>query len=121
MIPSFLILFLITVFPLLGALFSSLLDWNLAKPDERSFIGLQNFIKLFMENDFWYSVFLTLYQVGGKVIGQLILGMLIALLLARQFKGEKIFRSLYLIPMMNTPVVAEIIWKVMLTTDAVTF
>jgi len=117
MIPSFLILFLITVFPLLGALFSSLLDWNLAKPDERSFIGLQNFIKLFMENDFWYSVFLTLYQVGGTVIGQLILGMLIALLLARQFKGVKILRSLYLIPMMTTPVVAGLIWKMMLNTD----
>lgn len=113
MIPSFLILFIITIFPLIGSFLSSLFKWNLANPDQRDFIGLQNFIRLFTEGDFWYSVFLTLYQVIGTVVGQLILGMLIALLLARKFKGVKILRSLYLIPMMTTPIVAGLIWKML--------
>lgn len=113
MFPSFLILFSITILPLIGSLFSSLLDWNLSKPDDRSFVWLQNFIHLFTDSDFWHSVFLTLYQVGGTVIGQLILGTLMALLLARQFKGIKFLRSLYLIPMMTTPIVAGLIWKML--------
>src|SRR5699024_2281535 len=113
MISSFLILFIITIFPLIGSFLSSLFKWNLANPDQRDFIGLQNFIRLFTEGDFWYSVFLTLYQVIGTVVGQLILGMLIALLLARKFKGVKILRSLYLIPMMTTPIVAGLIWKML--------
>lgn len=117
MFPSFLILFSITILPLIGSILSSLLEWNLSKPNERSFIGLQNFIELFTDGDFWYSAFLTLYQVGGTVIGQLILGTLMALLLARQFRGVKFLRSLYLIPMMTTPIVAGLIWKMLFNTE----
>ena len=117
MIPSFLVLFSITIVPLIGSFVSSLFDWDLSNPDERSFIGLQNFVNLFTNSDFWYSAWLTLYQVGATVIGQLVLGMLIALLLARQFKGVKLLRSVYLIPMMTTPIVAGLIWKMLFNPD----
>jgi multiple sugar transport system permease protein len=69
------------------------------------------------DGNFWNSVGLTLYQVGVTVIGQLILGMMMALLLYRQFKGVKLLRSLYLIPMMTTPIVVGLVWRMLFNTE----
>src|SRR5690625_3315082 len=82
--PPFIILFLLTAGPLVMSLVMSLLDWNLAKPNSIQFIGLDNFISMVNDKNFWKAVGLTIYQVGATVIGQLVIGMGIALLLTRK-------------------------------------
>lgn len=113
MIPPFVVLFTITILPLVGSIISSLLKWNLSQPNDIKFIGIDNYIRMFSSKDFWYSVFLTIYQVVGTVVGQLIIGLFMALLLSRNFKGVRFLRSIYLLPMMTTPVVAGLIWKML--------
>lgn len=113
LVVPFSILFALTALPLVGAISISLFDWNLADPDGPRFIGLQNYATMLASDGFWNSVWRTIYQVVGTVVGQLIIGMGIALLLARNFRGAGALRSLYLIPMMMTPVVVGLTWRML--------
>lgn len=117
LVVPFGILFVLTAVPLVGALAISLFDWNLADPDGPRFIGLENYATMIASEGFWNAVSRTVYQVVGTVVGQLVLGMAIALLLARNFRGAGALRSLYLIPMMMTPVVVGLTWRMLFDAD----
>lgn len=119
--PPFLVLFLLTAGPLIFSVGIGFYDWNLAKPNSRAFIGLDNFVNMVQDAKFWKATWLTVYQVSVTVIGQVILGMAIALLLYREFKGVKILRSIYMIPMMATPIVVGLVWRMLYSTDAGVF
>lgn len=116
--PPFVVLFLLTAVPLLLSLYTSLLDWNLADPSGAVFVGLQNFVDLFGDAAFWHAMGLTGYQVVGTVSIQVALGLVIALLLSQDFRGVGILRSVYLIPMMTTPVVVGLLWRMLYNTDS---
>lgn len=116
--PPFALLFLLTAAPLAVSLYTSLLKWNLGNPVGPSFIGLQNFIDLATDSSFWHSLGLTGYQVVVTVVIQLVLGTLIALLLNQDFRGSNLLRSVYLIPMMTTPVVVGLMWRLLYNTDS---
>ncbi|WP_270889287.1 carbohydrate ABC transporter permease [Pedococcus sp. 5OH_020] len=115
--PTFLLLLMITGVPLAVSLWTSLQQWNRGSALAPRFIGLGNFTELAQDPAFWKALGLTAYQVGATVILQLVLGLAIALLLSRSFRGVGLLRSLYLLPMMSTPVVVGLIWKMLLNTD----
>lgn len=115
--PAFIVLFLITIVPLAYAIWVSLHDWNLVDPEGPTFVGLSSYADTLQDPDFWGAVGRTVYQVGGTVVLQLFIGLAIALLLNRQFRGVRVVRSVYLIPMMMTPVVVGLVWKMLLNAD----
>ena len=115
--PAFIVLFLITIVPIIHAGWVSLHDWNLVDPEGPTLVGPSKYLDTLQDPVFWGSVGRTIYQVGGTVTLQLIIGLTIALLLNRQFRGVRFVRSAYLIPMMMTPVVVGIVWKMLLNTD----
>ena len=80
-------------------------------------MGPSAYAETLQDPDFWGAVGRTIYQVGGTVTLQLFIGLTIALLLNRQFRGVRVVRSVYLIPMMMTPVVVGIVWKMLLNAD----
>lgn len=116
--PPFVILFLLTAVPLALSLYTSLLDWNLADPAGAVFVGLQNFADLAVDGAFWNAMGLTAYQVIGTVTIQVGLGTVIALLLSQDFRGAQFLRSVYLIPMMTTPVVVGLMWRMLYNADS---
>ncbi|QWT24163.1 sugar ABC transporter permease [Subtercola sp. PAMC28395] len=114
----FALLFLLTAVPLALSLYTSLLDWNLGDPAGATFVGLQNFLDLMVDGAFWHALLLTAYQVIVTVVVQVSLGTCIALLLSQEFKGAQFLRSVYLIPMMTTPVVVGLMWRMLFNTDS---
>ena len=117
LMPPFAILIGLTIVPLLFTFINSLFSWNLAYPDGRKFIGLGNFLQLAADKLFWNAAWNTLYQVVVTVAGQLVIGLTVALLLDRNFRGIGILRSLYLFPMMTTPIVAGLAWRMFFNND----
>lgn len=115
--PSFVTLFILTVVPLVFSLGISLFDYNITNAQNIKFVGLANFFRAVKDDYFTSAIMITVIQVVATVVGQMVLGMLIALLLSREFKGAKIMRSLYIIPMMITPVVSGIMWRMMFNAD----
>jgi len=109
--PSLLLFvgFLIVVFGY--SIYLATRNISLIKPDS-IFVGLDNFRDLLKDERAWSSMWKTLkFSVSATVI-ELLLGLGLALFLNRSFPGRSVVRALLLIPMIMTPVVAGLIWRV---------
>jgi multiple sugar transport system permease protein len=116
-VVPFLLLFLLTTGPFLYSLLMSFFDFILYH-SKVNFVGIKNYIDMFTSAEFRYSLFLTFYQVGVSIILQLIISMIIALLLSRRdLFMSRINKTVFLIPMMVTPVVVAITWKMLFNAD----
>lgn len=116
-LPSFILLFVLTIVPLIYSIVISLFDYSFMTPDKIRFVGFGNFIRAFEDSSFIHSLGVTAIQVVATVVLQMVCGMLFALLLSRDFRGAKLIRAIYIIPMMITPVVVGLMWRMLFNTD----
>lgn len=88
----------------------SVSSWRGLIPDY-TFIGLTNYLDLFRDPRFQIDirnqVIFTILFVGGC----LILGLIMAILLDQNLKGESFFRSLYLFPLAISYIVTGVVWR----------
>ena len=115
--PAFVLLFALTVVPILFSLIISFFNFKLTQMNNIRFAGFDNFIRAFQDRNFRESVRTTIIQVVTTVSGQMILGMAAALLLSREGRLIRILRSLYIIPMMITPIVTGLMFRMMFNAD----
>ena len=113
LLPSFIVLFLLTVFPLLWAFWLSFTDYNLSIPESGRFVGLQTYYYVFTNPSFVVALLNTFYLVAAILVSETLLGLLLALLLARDFHGQRLMRVLFMIPMMTTPIVVALTWRML--------
>jgi multiple sugar transport system permease protein len=112
--PAVLTLLAVSIFPLIYSLLLTFNSWNLASQSGWKWVGLQNFELILTADPFFKSSLLTTaIYVFGSVTVQFLLGLGIALLVSRPFKGQSLVRTLILLPMMTTPVVVGIVWRYM--------
>lgn len=109
--PTFLLIVVVLLFPLLYNLRLSFFSWNIIKPEV--FVGLENYQMILQDASFWNSVRVTgtFYVIAFSV--EFFLGFGLALLLNRNIRGTRIFRTIILLPMMLTPVVLGLDWRMM--------
>jgi len=112
-----LMLFLVIAYPLGYSLYISFFRWNMLRPAITAFNGFKNYIEIFHDPYFWRSLKITLHFVGLTVIFQMILGLVLALLLYRPFKGSHLIRTLVLFPYVIPGIITGIIWKWIFNTD----
>ena len=88
LLPTVLLLFVITIYPMLNSLWNSLHYYNLLAPDDTRFVGLGNYVDL-LRNDptFWVVMEITFIYTIGVVAIQFIAGLGMALLLDRAMRG----------------------------------
>lgn len=77
------------------------------------FIGLENYIKLFSDPTFYKSLGVTVAYVLVTVLGSTVVGLLVALLMNRPFKGRRVARSLMLMSYVAPMVATVYVWKYM--------
>lgn len=107
-LPAFLLLALILFLPLLYAV---VLAFQEVLPQSVKFVGLANFQRALADPSFWNSFRVTVSFTAISVILHLVLGFLLALLLAQRLKGTALFRMLLLMPWMVSQVVAGVTWR----------
>ena len=109
----------ISIFPFVYSLVLSLHQWNLMDRSAKwTFVGLKNFISIFVNDPLFVSAFqATFVFLIGTVVAEMVLGLVIALLLNREFHGQGIIRSIVMLPLMTTPVVIGLIWRFMYNPD----
>jgi multiple sugar transport system permease protein len=111
--PSLLVLAFLAFYPLLYNLILSVYNWSLSKGFE-DLIWFKKYISLFTSFEFWNSLKITVLFTIITVTIELILGFGIALMLNYKFlKYKKIFRSLFMIPMILSPVIVGSLWRMM--------
>ncbi len=109
-LPALLFIILMMVFPLLYTFFVSLTDWDLTSGGVVSFIGLDNYISLLKEPRFHNALGLTFYFTFSALIIETVLGIIIALILNREFRGKSLVKFILLLPLVATPVAIGLAW-----------
>jgi multiple sugar transport system permease protein len=81
---------------------------------QESFAGLANYAKLVSDNEFWHGLWVTLALYLLSLVLQLVLGVWLAMVLFNAKRLPGIVRSLFISPFMMPPVVAGMMWLVIL-------
>ena len=112
--PAAVVVFVLMVFPVFYTVYMSLHSWFASSLTSPEFIGLQNFKRAFVQDErFRNAIWLTLYFTALATALQVVLGVALALLLNRSFRGKGFFRSIFLLPMVATPVAIALVWMMM--------
>jgi sorbitol/mannitol transport system permease protein len=109
--PALVVAILITQVPFVVTIYYSFQNWNLARPQDRSFAGFDNYVAVITNGAFLPSLWATIRIVGGSVILSLLLGLILAVLLDRKFRGQALARTLLITPFLVMPAAAALIWK----------
>jgi sorbitol/mannitol transport system permease protein len=109
--PAIIYMIIVTQVPLLFTLRFSLERWNMNRPDRRGFTGLDNFVDVITDADFWTIIGNTAILTGAVVLITFALGLMFALLLNRNFAGRGIVRTMLITPFLIMPTVSAIVWK----------
>lgn len=110
--PAMVFVALLIVFPVAWTVYLSLTDAEGSVRAESSFIGFANYIDVLSDTErFWPAVLRTVAFTSGVLLVEVVLGMAIALLLWRPFKGEKWVRVAVLLPLVATPVAVGMMWR----------
>lgn len=96
--------------------FWSFTNYNLMRPNF-TFTGLQNYIRMFGSERFWNALRVSATYVFFAVGAELILGLAIGLLLNRDNLVTKILRPLLILPLLIAPVIAVLMWRLMMSTQ----
>lgn len=111
--PTLVLLILMNVFPLFYSLYLSFTDYSVIANEPPEWIALDNFEKILTaeRSRYWHNFTVTgkyaLFSVGLQVV----VGFSLAMLLREKFRGSGIVTTLILIPMMVSPVVVGLFWK----------
>jgi len=113
-LPSVVAVALLMAFPVAYTLYMSVHSWYASSVTSPHFIGLENFRRAFVEDDrFRNALWLTVYFTALATALQLVLGVSLALVLNRPFRGKGLVRSIFLLPMVATPVAIALVWMMM--------
>ncbi len=109
--PAALVMIAVTAYPILYSVWLSLQRYDLKFPDERQFVGLENYVTV-LTNEYWWTAFgVTMLITVVTVAVELVLGMGLALIMHRTLVGRGIVRTAALIPYGIVTVVAAFSWR----------
>ncbi len=113
--PALALLFAFGIYPLLYGVYLSFTGYYI--PEQQTmyqFVGLNNYLNAFRDPVFAVAFTNTLLYCAVIIFPNIAIGLGIALLLNRGFKGKMIFSVIFTLPLSLSPIVAGFIWRFML-------
>jgi multiple sugar transport system permease protein len=98
LIPAVIVLLLVFAYPIGRSFWLSLFDQNLGTGLKPVFTGLGNYARIAGDGRFWQSFWVTTRFTVITVLLELVLGMAIALVLNRAFRGRDVVRTIAILP-----------------------
>jgi multiple sugar transport system permease protein len=112
--PAVLVIALVIVYPVLYTGWVSLQEWVIASVPRPRFIGLANYQHILTQDSRFHQAFLrTLYFTAIAVSAETVLGVGMALLFNREFRGRGLIRTLSILPMVATPTAIALVFVMM--------
>lgn len=108
--PAAIVMLAVTGYPIVYSLWLSLQRYDLRFPEDRKFIGLDNYVAV-LSNSYWWTAFgTTAFVTVVSVAVELVLGMALALVMHRTLVGRGLVRTVALVPYGIVTVVAAFSW-----------
>ncbi|TQV75673.1 carbohydrate ABC transporter permease [Denitrobaculum tricleocarpae] len=109
--PTIFLLLAINIFPLIWTVYLSFTNYRANRPGRPiEWVGTRNYERLLGNEDIWGYLQATAHFVVWTMIIQVIIGLGLALLINRNFKGSSFWTTVILIPMMLSPAVVGTFW-----------
>jgi multiple sugar transport system permease protein len=110
-VPAGLVVFAVIVFPWIFTLFMSMHEWDVR--GTFTYVGFANYLRLPTDERFLWSVVRTLYFTALSVFFPVVLGVAAAVCFHRNFPLRGFARTVFILPMMATPVAIALVWTMM--------
>ena len=112
--PTLAVMVLILALPLLFSLYIGFHRWDLSVvPSRIDWVGLDNYREHLTSAEFWRVMRFTFVYTFSVVGGSFLIGLVLALLLKRAPVARGFFTAMLTLPMMMTPIVAGLVWRLM--------
>jgi multiple sugar transport system permease protein len=111
--PAILLIVALVLYPFAYNVWMSLQDVHLTRGIS-GFAGLDNYRYVLQWDAFWWGLFVDLVWTAASVVGQVVLGLMVAHLLNARFVGRNIARSLVILPWTVSAIAIAFVWRWML-------
>ena len=111
--PTIALLLAINVFPLIWAIRLSFTSFMSNMPFPMRFNGIGNYVDILTDEDVWQHFQVTARFVVSTIAVQVVIGLGLALLINRQFRGHSFWTTIILLPMMLSPAVVGNFWTLL--------
>lgn len=109
-LPGFIAYCIFLIFPILMGIYYSFMDWN-GISKSYNFIGFANYAKLFTDKKFGEALLFNFRYTIMLIIGVVVISVVLALLLNKEFKGRSFFRTLYFLPAVLSMITVSLVFK----------
>ena len=110
-LPTIILLIVMNIIPLIYSLFLSFTNYSVIANEAPQWVGLENYQRILSDPRFWTNFAITGRYALASVFLQTAIGFGLALLLRSKFKGSGLITTLILVPMMLSPIVVAVFWK----------
>mgnify|MGYP002467691367 CR=1 FL=1 len=109
--PTIFLLLAINIFPLIWTVTLSFTNYRANRPNrEVDWVGLRNYERLLTDTDIWLAMQATAHFLIWTIVLQVLIGFTLAYLIHQKFKGNDIWTSIIVLPMMLSPAVVGNFW-----------
>ncbi len=109
LVPTLILLGLFIAYPFVKGVWLSLTSATVGNPGQ--FLGVGNYVKIWNDSIFQRAAYNTFVYTAIATVGKLSLGMWLALLLNRHFRGKRLVRASMLLPFIVPTVLSTFAWK----------
>jgi len=111
LLPGLSLYLLWMVYPLGYEFYISFFDWKIMPGQTSQFVGLENYQRVLEDKTFWLSLENTVRYTVVTVIGQMVIGLALAVLVNRVFFAKRFFRAIYYLPVVTSWVVVSFLFQ----------
>ncbi len=109
--PTIFLLLAINIFPLIWTVYLSFTNFKANRPNrEIKYVGLRNYERILNDADIWLSMQATAHFLIWTIVLQVLIGFTLAWLINRKFKGNDLWTTIIVLPMMLSPAVVGNFW-----------
>jgi len=109
--PTIFLLLAINIFPLIWTINLSFTNFRANRPNrEVEYVGLRNYERILNDSDIWLSMQATAHFLIWTIVLQVLIGFTLAWLINRKFKGNDMWTTIIVLPMMLSPAVVGNFW-----------
>jgi multiple sugar transport system permease protein len=116
--PAFIVMILVTAYPLGYAIVLSFYKYRLTDPEGREFVGIQNYLTVLSDPVWWSAVATTAIITVASVAIELVLGFGFAWVMYRIVRGRSFVRTAILVPYGIITVVSAFVWRYAFQADS---
>ncbi|MWB77241.1 ABC transporter permease subunit [Pseudooceanicola sp. 216_PA32_1] len=109
--PTIFLLLAINIFPLIWTIRLSLTNYRANRTNaEVEWVGLRNYERILTDGDIWHSMQATAHFLIWTIVLQVLIGFTLAYLINKKFKGNDLWTTIIVLPMMLSPAVVGNFW-----------